>query len=65
MTQNRWNVPSERPDISPEETYGARTKKNTRCEQRTNYRNGSQPNLHAYDIHCCAMSTKRSQMRNS
>ena len=29
VTRNRWNVPSERPDIIPEEIYGERTKKNT------------------------------------
>ena len=25
MTQNRWNVPSERPEMNPEETYGEKT----------------------------------------
>ena len=49
LTQNRWNVPSERPEINPEETYGEKTKKNTRCEQCLDYQNGSQPNLRAYD----------------
>ena len=49
LTQNRWNVPSERPEINPEETYGEKTKKNNRCEQRLDYHNGSQPNLRAYD----------------
>ena len=48
LTQNRWNVPSECPEINPEETYGEKTKKNTRCEQRIDYQNGSQPNLRAY-----------------
>ena len=50
LTRNRWNVPSERPKINSEETYGEKAKKNTRCEQRTDYQNGSQPNLRAYDM---------------
>ena len=49
VTQNRWNVPPERPEMNPEETYGEKTKKNTRCEQRFDCQNGSQPNLRAYD----------------
>ena len=32
LTQNRWNVPSEGPEINPEKTYGEKTKKNTRCD---------------------------------
>ena len=51
LTQNRWNVPSEGPEMNPEETYGEKTKKNSRCEQRLDYQNGSQPNLRAYDSH--------------
>ena len=27
MTQNRWNLPSERPEVYPEETYGEKVKK--------------------------------------
>ena len=49
LTQNRWNVLSERPEINPEETYGEKTKKNTRCEQRNDYQNNSQPQPRAYD----------------
>ena len=49
LAQNRWNVPSERPEINPEETYG---EKNTRCEQRSDYQNDSQPQPHAYDTSC-------------
>ena len=29
LTKNRWNVPSERPEINSEETYGEKVKKNT------------------------------------
>ena len=47
--QIRWNVPSERPEINSEETYGEKAKKKTRCDQRTGYQNGGQPNLRAYD----------------
>ena len=50
LTQNRYNVPSEGPEINPEETYGENTKKNTRCEQRLDYQYGSQPNRRAYDM---------------
>ena len=49
LTHNRWNVPSERPEFSPEEAYGEKIKKNTRCEQRNGYQSGSQPNFRAYD----------------
>ena len=49
MTQNRWNVPSERPELYPEETYGEKVKKTNRNDQRFDYQNGSQPNLRAYD----------------
>ena len=49
LTQNRWNVPSERPEFNPEETYG---EKNTRCEQRSDYQNDSQPQPRAYDTSC-------------
>ena len=49
FTQNRWNVPSERPEINSEKTYGEKAKENARCELRTDYQIGSQPNLRAYD----------------
>ena len=50
MTQNRWNVPSERPEMKPEEPYGEKAKKNNRSEQHFDYPNGSHPNLRAYDM---------------
>ena len=33
LTQNRWNVPSERPEINPEENCSNKTRKNSRSEQ--------------------------------
>ena len=55
-TQNRWNVSSERPEYNPEEVYGEKIKKNTRCDQRNDYQNDSQPHARAYDnpkkLHC-------------
>ena len=48
-TLNKWNAPSERPGMNSEETYGEKTKKNNRSEQRCDYQLGSQPNLRAYD----------------
>ena len=49
MTQNRWNVPSERPEVYPEDTYGEKVTKTNRNEQRFDHQNCSQPNLRAYD----------------
>ena len=49
-TQNRWNVPSERPEVYPEETYGGKVKKTNRSEHRFDYQNGSQPNLRAHAL---------------
>ena len=48
-TLNTWNVPSERPGMISEETYGEKAKNNNRSEQRCDYQIGSQPNLRAYD----------------
>ena len=48
-TLNRWNAPSERPEMNSEEAYGEKTKKNNRSERRCDYQFGSQPNLRAYD----------------
>ena len=48
-TLNKWNVPSERPEVNSEETYGEKAKKSNRSEQHFDYQNGSQPNLRAYD----------------
>ena len=33
-TLNKWNVPSERPEVNSEETYGEKAKKSNRSEQR-------------------------------
>ena len=49
-TLNKWNVPSERPGMNSEETYGEKAKKSNRSEQRFDYQIGSQPNLRAYNI---------------
>ena len=49
-TLNSWKAPSERPGMNSEETYGEKTKKNNRSEQRCDYQFGSQPNLRAYDM---------------
>ena len=49
LTQNRWNVPSERPEINSEETYGEKAKTNTRSEHRNDYQNDGQPHLRVYD----------------
>ena len=49
MTQNRWNVPSDTPEMNPKGTYGEKAKKNNRSEQRFDYQNVSHPNLRAYD----------------
>ena len=49
-TLNKWNVPSERPGMNSEDTYGEKAKKSNRSEQRIDYQTGSQPNLRVYDI---------------
>ena len=48
-TLNRWNVPSERPEVNSEETYGEKVKESNRSEQRFDHQNGSQPKVRAYD----------------
>ena len=63
MTQNRWNVPSERPEVYPEETYGEKVKKTNRNEQRFDYQNGSEPNLRAYDKYQISDSQFRDEAR--
>ena len=50
MTHNRWNVPSERPEVYPEDTYGEKAKRTNRNDQRFEYQNSSQPNLRAHDM---------------
>ena len=62
MTQNRWNVPSERPEVYPEETYGEKVKRTNRNDQRFVYQNSSQPNLRSYDNY---VSKKWSELTNS
>ena len=49
MIENRWNVPSERPEVYPEETYGEKVKTTNRNDQRFDYQNSSQPNLRAHN----------------
>ena len=49
LTQNRWNVPSERPEINTEETYGEKVKTNSRSEQRSDHLNDGQSHSRAYD----------------
>ena len=49
LTQNRWNVPSERPENNSEETYGEKAKKNTRSEHRNDYQNDGEPHSRVYD----------------
>ena len=49
-TQNRWNVPSDRPETNSEETYGEKVKKKIRCESRIDYQNDVQPHPRAYDM---------------
>ena len=48
-TLNKWNVPSERPEMNSEETYGEKAKKINRSGQLFDYHFCSQPNLRAYD----------------
>ena len=50
MIQNRWIVPSERPEVYPEETCGEKVKKTNRNDQRFDYQKSSQPNLRPHDI---------------
>ena len=50
LTQSRWDVPSERPEINSEETYGEKVKKNTRCERRIDNKNDGQPRQRTYGI---------------
>ena len=49
-TLNKWNVPSERPGMNFEETYGEKAKKNNGSEQRFDYQTGSQSSLRVYDM---------------
>ena len=50
LTQNKRNVPFERPEGNPEETYSESTKKNNGCEQRNDYQKDSQSQPRVYDM---------------
>ena len=50
LTQNRWNVPSERPEFITKETYGEKVKTNSRCEQRSDHLNDGQSHSRAYNM---------------
>ena len=49
LTQNRWNVPSERPEINPEENCSNKTRKNSRSEQFRDRPIDGTTNASAYD----------------
>ena len=49
LTQNRWNVPSERPGINPEENCSNKTRKNSRSEQFRDRPIDGTTNASAYD----------------
>ena len=50
LTQNRWNVPSERPEINPEENCSKKTRKNPRSEQFRDRPFDGTTNASAYDM---------------
>ena len=50
LTQNRWNVPSERPEINPEENCSNKTRKNSRSEQFRDRPVDGTTNGSAYDM---------------
>ena len=62
LTQNRWNVPSERLEPNSDETYGEKVKKNTRCEQRIDCQNDGQPHPRACDTNQCHLQSGRPSM---
>ena len=49
LTQKRWNVPSERPEINPEENCSNKTRKNSRSEQFRDCLIDGTTNASAYD----------------
>ena len=49
LTQNRWNIPSERPEINPEENCSKKTRKNSRNEQFRDRPIDGTTNASAYD----------------
>ena len=50
LTQNRWNVPSERPEINPEENCSKKTRRNSRSEQFRDRPIDGTTNASAYDM---------------
>ena len=50
LTQNRWNVPSERPEINSEENCSKKTRKNSRSEQFRDRPIDGTTNASAYDM---------------
>ena len=62
-TLNKWNVPSEKPGMNSEETYGEKTKKNNTSEQRFDHQTGSQHNLRVYDNDLLYLLEKCSTLR--
>ena len=65
LTQNRWNVPSERPEINTKETYGENVKKNSRCEQRSDHLNDGQSHSRAYDNYDTINFPKKTKFLNT
>ena len=51
LTQNRWNVPSERPEFNPKKNCSKKTRRNSRSEQFRDRPIGGTTNASAYDSH--------------
>ena len=49
LTQNRWNVPSERPEINCKEFRSEKTRENSRSEPIRDHFNDGITNHNAYD----------------
>ena len=58
LTQNRWNVPSERPEINPEENCSNKTRKNSRSEQFRDRPIDGTTNASSYDTMQSGVSNK-------
>ena len=52
VTQNRWNVPAERPEINPEDYRNEKTRNNSRTEPTCDRLNGNDTDQ-AYDKNLC------------
>ena len=50
LTQNRWDVPSESPEINPKENCSKKTRKNSRSEQFRDRSIDGTTNASAYDM---------------